>query len=97
MASSRAESGYARQREALSGGCPQVSRFSRPGIVMDLVSRSRFHTAKPWAPGGKATHIFNEANRRVSPEESLYLVHARRWKVPLAFGKARLTDRRAGR
>src|SRR5580700_1577143 len=30
-----------------------------------------------------------------SPEESLYL--ARRWKVPLAFGKARLTDRRAGR
>jgi hypothetical protein len=31
------------------------------------------------------------------PEESLYLVHARRWKVPLAFGKARLTDRRAGR
>jgi hypothetical protein len=24
-------------------------------------------------------------------------VHARPWKVPLAFGKARLTDRRAGR
>jgi hypothetical protein len=24
-------------------------------------------------------------------------VHARRWKVPLAFGKARFTDRRAGR
>jgi hypothetical protein len=24
-------------------------------------------------------------------------VHARRWKVPLAFGKARLTDKRAGR
>ena len=46
---------------------------------------------------GKAKHIFNEANRRVPLRSPCISVHARRWKVPLAFGKARLTDRRAGR
>src|SRR5271169_873779 len=45
----------------------------------------------------QAKHIFNEANRRVPLRSLCISVHARRWKVPLAFGKARLTDRRAGR
>ena len=46
---------------------------------------------------GISLHIFNEANRRVPLRSPCISVHARRWKVSLAFGKARLTDRRAGR
>lgn len=69
-------------------------------LLSTVESRDAWITAHyPAHPGcsGKAKHTTEEANRRVHLKSPCILVHARRWKVPLAFGKARLTDRRACR
>jgi hypothetical protein len=82
--------------DALRMRMRDLARYRHPPLAQNARSGapSRINTAA--RPSIYSKHIFNEANRRVPLRSPCISVHAR-WKVPLAFGKARLTDRRAGR
>ena len=73
---------------------PVVTRTSLPGNPEGHFSENRKLEDR------QARYIeaaVQGVHRRVPLRSPCISVHARRWKVPLAFGKARHTDRRAGR